>query len=90
MSLLVLANPVDKVSRITCGNFINILYKVNILDCKKWPTPKVLEEMHMRGLIPFISQKPSYGFPSPPLLSFDESLKWAVVLRLIDIKSNSH
>jgi hypothetical protein len=64
-----------------------MMYNLKVLEKSKWPAPRVVDEMYMRGYMPYITQKASYGFEAPPLLDERECQNWATVLRLVSLKS---
>lgn len=79
-------DPNDKVLRITSANFINLLYKLKIVEPKLWPTPRVVEEMYARGYMSYVTQKLSYGPQPPPLLDFDQAKHFVLVFRLLSLR----
>jgi hypothetical protein len=82
-------DPNDKVLRITAGNFINLMYKIKILNKEQWPTPRVLDEMYTRGYQRnYLPQKLSYGLPKPELLDFEETQKWSILFKLLANKEH--
>ena len=80
-------NPNDKVLRITPANFVNLLYRLKVVERKLWPTPRIVEEMYARGYMRHVSQKMSYGPQTPDLLDFDQVSHYSLVFRLLHLKS---
>ena len=72
--------------RVSCSNFVNILYAADIVDRTEWPTPKILDEMYNRGYHNFVTQRLSYGVQGPPMLTQEDALKWVALFRLLELK----
>jgi hypothetical protein len=73
---------------IPVAKFVATLYEHNVLNKEKWPTARIIEEMHLRGYADSVFTKSSYGAERPPPLSNSEYYKWAAHFRLVSINSS--
>jgi len=72
--------------RVNCANFISILYSSKVVDPVVWPAPRVLDEMYNRGYHTYVTQKLSIGVEAPPMLSYEDALKWVCLFKLLEMK----
>ena len=79
----------SNVEYLPVARFISTLYELNILSRDKWPTARIVQDMHERGYAADVFTKPSYGGEPPPPLSLDECYKWAAHYRITSLNDNS-
>lgn len=71
------------------AQFVSVLYELKVLPRDKWPTARVVEDMHMRGYARDVFTKASYGAERPPNLTLDECYKWMAHFRAVSLNSIS-
>jgi hypothetical protein len=71
------------------AQFVSMIYDLDILPRDKWPTSRIIEDMHSRGYAKDVFTKPSYGAEPPPSLSLEECEKWVAHFRVISLNSIS-
>ena len=81
-------NPMTNRECIPVAKFVATLYEHNVVSKERWPTARIIEEMHMRGYAENVFTKCSYGAERPPPLNLEEYYKWAAHFRLVSMNSS--
>jgi len=84
-----ISDPSTKASLLPVARFVSMLYDFKVLRRDKWPTARIIQDMHFRKYAEEVFTKPSYGAEPPPMLSLDECIKWMSYYRVIGINEKT-
>ena len=84
-----IADISSKQSFLPVARFVSMLYDFKVLKREKWPTSKIIEDMHLRQYANNVFTKPSYGAEPPPMLSLDECVKWMSYYRVVGMNEKT-
>ena len=77
--------PGSNVRKLTIAQFISTVYELDVLKRDRWPTVRIMEEMHLRTYAKDVLVKESYGAQPPPDLSLEDCLKWIAFFRVVSL-----